>query len=382
LRRALAVLLALALPGGRAAGSPPAPPAEVAPIPVGLLVDVNSGTTLYARQPALRFVPASMAKVMTAYVAFEEIAAGRLAADRRFTVADATARQWNGRGTSLYLTAGAVVDADTLLHGIATVSANDAAVVLAEGYAGDVPRWCARMNAAAKALGMANSHFATPNGWPDDGATYVTARDLVTLGDALITRHPQLYRRYFGQKRMTWHGVTQQSHDPTIGVIAGADGIKTGHTDEAGYNFHGSAERDGRRLIMVVAGAHSEAERAAASRALLEWGFSAWRARPLFAAGRSVAEARVQDGDARAVPLIANRAVAAVLPRGKVGPIALTVTYQGPLVAPIAKGAKVAELEIRTPDAPASRLPLFAGVSVGKAGPIDRLINGLAGWFS
>lgn len=382
MRRLLAALLVLALPAGQAAGSPPAPPAELARVPVGLLVDVNSGQTLYARQPDLRFLPASIAKVMTVYVAFEEMAAGRLPAAQPFTVAEATARQWNGRGSSLYLKGGKVVDADTLLHGIATVSANDAAVVLAEGYAADVTRWCALMNAQARRLGLANSHFATPNGWPDGGATYVTARDLVTLGEALITRHPNLYHRYFGLQRMTWDGVTQPSHNPILGIVPGADGIKTGHTNEAGFNFLGSAERGGRRLIMVVAGAQSEEERADASRALLEWGFSAWQARPLFAADAPVAEARVQEGDARGVPLVANRAVAAVIPTGTQGPIALKVIYKGPLVAPIAKGAQVAELEIRTAVGPPGRVPLFAGKTVGRAGPIDRLVNGLAGLFS
>lgn len=377
-----AVLFVLALIAGPVAAGTPAPPPEMANVPVGLLVDVNSGRTLYAREPDRRFLPASTTKVMTAFVAFEEMAKGRLTATQPFTVRNDTARLWNGRGTSLYLKAGTVIDAGTLLHGIATVSANDASVVLAEGYAADVGRWCALMNAQAQRLGMTNSHFATPNGWPDQGATYVSARDLVTLGEAMITRHPQLYRRYFGQKRTTWNGVTQESHDPTVGVVRGADGIKTGHTNEAGYNFLGSAERDGRRLIMVVAGAHSEAERASASRALLEWGFTEWRTRPLFAANKTIAQARVQGGDARQVPLVANRAVAAVLPKGEAGPITLKVTYDGPLVAPIAKGAKVAELEIGTGEGPPSRLPLFAGSAVGKAGPIDRLINGVAGLLS
>jgi D-alanyl-D-alanine carboxypeptidase (penicillin-binding protein 5/6) len=382
LRRSLAVLSALALVSASAAAGTPAPPPDFAPIPVGLLVDVNSGRTLYARNPDQRFLPASTAKVMTAFVAFEEMAKRRLAAGQPFTVRSETALAWKGRGTSLYLKGGAVLDTDALLHGIATVSANDASVVLAEGYAGDIARWCALMNAQARRLGMTGSHFATPNGWPDQGATHVTARDLVRLGEAMITRHPQLYRHYFGQKRMTWDGVTQQSHDPTVGVVRGADGIKTGHTNEAGYNFLGSAERDGRRLIMVVAGASSEAERAAASRALLEWGFAEWQSRPLFAPNRTVAEARVQGGDARRVPLVADRAIAAVAPRGETGPIALTLTYNGPLLAPIAKGAKIAELEIRTSDGATSRLPLFAKVAVAKAGPIDRLINGVAGLFS
>jgi D-alanyl-D-alanine carboxypeptidase (penicillin-binding protein 5/6) len=382
LRKTLAVILALALPAGQAAANPPAPPAEVAGVPIGLLVDVNSGQTLYAREPNRRFLPASTAKVMTAYVALEEMAKGRLAPGRRFAVKDATARTWNGRGTSLYLKAGAVLDTDTLLHGIATVSANDAAVVLAEGYAGDVPRWCALMNGAAQRLGMRGSHFATPNGWPDQGATYVTAHDLATLGEALITRHPVQYRHYFGQKRMTWDGVTQQSHDPTVGVVPGADGIKTGHTNEAGYNFLGSAERDGRRLIMVIAGARTEAERASASRALLEWGFAEWRSRPLFRKGAIVAAARVQDGAAREVPLVADRAVAAVLPTGAPGPITLRLAYRGPLIAPVAKGAEVARLEIRTGDGTGSSLPLFAAQSVAKAGAFERLVNGVTGFFS
>lgn len=380
--RSFAALLVLASLAAPAAAGQPAPPVELASVPVGLLVDVGSGRTLYAKEADRRFLPASMTKVMTVYVALEEMAGKRLDPARPFTVAAPTALEWNGRGSSMYVKAGEVLDTDALLRGIATVSANDASVVLAEGYAGDVPRWSALMNAQARRLGMTGSHFATPNGFPDGGATYVTARDLVTLGEALITRHPDAYRRYFGQRSMARGNVILLNHDPTLGIVQGADGIKTGHTNEAGYNFLGSAERDGRRLIMVVGGAKSVAERAAASRALLEWGFAAWQARPLFNANRAVAQARVQNGDARRVPLVAGRAVSAVLPRGEAGPIALTVSYQGPLVAPIAKGAQLAELEIRAGDGPPSRVPLFAGASVAEAGPFDRLINGLAGLFS
>lgn len=382
LRTFPAILLVPALIAAPAVAGLPTPPKEVAAVPVALLVDVNSGRTLYARNPDKRFLPASTTKVMTAFVAFEEIAARRLSADRRFVVSAPTARQWNGRGTSMYLKAGDQVSADALLRGIATASANDASVVLAESHAGDVPRWCAMMNRAAAALGMANSHFATPNGWPDQGATYVTARDLVTLGQATITRHPQMYRTYFGQKQMTWNGVTLTSHDPTVGVVRGADGIKTGHTNEAGYNFLGSAEREGRRLIMVIAGATSEASRAQASRALLEWGFAEWRERPLFAAGKPVAKARVQAGTAREVPLVADRAVAATLAKNGSQAVSLRLHYRGPLIAPIAKGAQVAELEIVAGEGPPSRIPLYAAVSVDKAGPLDRLVNGVMGLFS
>lgn len=360
----------------------PSSPRETAAIPVTLLVDLGSGQVLTARQPDLSFVPASMAKVMTAYVAFEEMAAGRLTGDRKFTVGDATARQWRGRGTSLDLAAGQSVSTDTLLHGIATVSANDAAVVLAEGYAGTVPAWSSLMNAEARRLGMANSRFGSPNGWPDGGATYVSASDLTRLAQAMITRHPALYRRFFGRKRMLWNGKVLTSHDPTVGVVPGADGIKTGFTREAGYNFLGSAERDGRRLVMVVAGAKSEAQRTAAARALLEWGFSAWDARPLFAAHAPVARAQVQGGNAREVPLVANSAVYAVLPKDGNEPVSLRVVYQGPLVAPIAKGATIAQLEVRVGGGQPGRVPLQAGRAVTKAGFFDRIINGVMGFIS
>ena len=165
-------------------------------------------------------------------------------------------------------------------------------------------------------------------------------------------------------------------------MFAGADGIKTGHTNEAGYNFLGSAQRDGRRLISVVAGASSEAERANASRALLEWGFSAWDARQLFRQGAPIAEARVQGGDAGRIALIAGGAVHASFPKGNPGAISLQLVYKGPLVAPIEKGAEVAELRIITGAGEVGRVPLLAMRAVGKAGPIDRLWNGLAGIFS
>ena len=379
---AMGLLTALALLAGAARAELPKPPAETAQLPVMLLVDLGSGQVLAARRPDLSFVPASVTKVMTVAVALREIEAGRLAPDRTFTVSPQTAARWSGKGTSLYVKAGDRLSADTLLHAIATVSANDASIVLAEGYAGSVARWAALMNAEARRLGMTHSRYATPNGWPDGGRTYVSAGDLVRLSRELLVRHRVGYHRYFGQRRMTWGGRTQQSHDPVTGVVAGADGIKTGFTREAGYNFLGSAERDGRRLVMVVAGAKSEAERAAASRALLEWGFSAWQKRALFGAGEVVASARVQQGDARRVPLRAPAAIHASIPAGTRPGIRLRVVYKGPLVAPVAKGAHVADLEIAVAGMAPSRVPLVAGKAVGTAGPFDRLLNGLMGLLS
>ena len=371
-------VLAAAVPSAVPASLPP--PREAEAVPVALLVDPGSGQALLARQADLRFVPASMAKVMTAYVAFELISQGKMRPEATYRVAPGTAARFAASGASLNLRDGESVSADMLLKGLTTVSANDAAVVLAEGHAGSVAAWCGLMNAEARRLGLSDSHFATPNGWPDGGKTYVSARDMVRLGEALIYRHPQLYRRYFGRKAIDWPRASGRNHDPVVGVVAGADGIKTGHTNEAGYNFLGSAERDGRRLLLVVAGGKSIDDRAAASRALLEWGFAEWETLPLFAAAANVGEARVQNGASRRVALTAPYAIHALQPRGQGGKTApaLRLIYQGPLVAPIAKGQKVAELEVASPGMPAGRVPLYAAESVAVAGPLDRLANGLA----
>lgn len=370
-------LVAAAMAGP--ANAQPLPPSEAAGIPVALLVDTGSGRELLARQPDRRFAPASMTKVMTAQVAFRELRSGRLRRDAVLTVPAALAREWNGKGTSLFLRAGDRVSVDTLISAITTVSANDAAVMLAQAHAGSIAGWTALMNQEAHRLGMAGSRFATPNGWPDQGATHVTARDLVRLSRSLIGEYPAEYRRYFGKRSFTYNGVEQRNRDPVTGFVAGADGIKTGHTNEAGYNFLGSAQRGQVRLVMVVGGARSEAERAAASRALLEWGFAAWDRRSLFDAGQPVARARVQDGEQLHVPLVSPVPLHATFVRGAAPKITLTLRYRGPLRAPLAKGQQVAELEIRTADGGTSSVPLYTDCAVGKAGPLDRIVNGLYG---
>ena len=361
---------------------PPAPPPEIAKLPVVLLVDLGSGQVLYARNPGKRFLPASMTKVMTAYVAFEEMAKGRLNRQALLTVKPQIAAQWSGKGTSMYLEAGEKVSVDNLLHGIMTASANDASVVLAEGHGGGIKGWTYLMNQAARQLDMTGSHFASANGWPDGGKTYVTANDLARLASATIRDFPQDYARYSGHTSFKWHDRMLYSHDPVTGVVEGADGIKTGFTNEAGYNFLGSAERDRRRLVMVVGGARSEAERAEASRALLEWGFAEWRARPLFAAGAQIAKAEVQGGRAPAVALTSEYPIHATVPRASKEPIRLRVVYQGPIKAPIAKGQQVAELEIQEGTTPVGRVPLVAAEAVGKGSAIDRLISGFMNLFS
>jgi D-alanyl-D-alanine carboxypeptidase (penicillin-binding protein 5/6) len=375
--------LVLALPASAAsAASIPVPPPEVAPIPVSLLVDLGSGQVLEQRHPDTPFLPASVTKVMTAYVAFEEIGAGRLSLERTFQERPETEKEWFAKGTNMYITVKDRPTARDLLHGIMTASANDAAIVLGEGYAGSVDGWTAKMNDAARRLGMTRSHYHTPNGWMDDGHTYVTASDLVRLADAMITRYPDLYREFSGHKHWFWRDVSMRSHDPTVGVVPGADGIKTGYTREAGYNFLGTAERGGRRLVMVLAGSPLPKVRDAAARALLEWGFAAWDTRHLFDQGQTVTLAKVQGGDARSLPLVANREVHATIPRGSKPGITLAVHYRGPIVAPVRKGEQVGELEIRVAGLAPGHVPLYAGRDVGKAGAWDRLVNGFLNFFA
>lgn len=376
--------LVLALPASAMAATTPipTPPAELARIPVSLLVDLGSGQVLEQRHPDTPFLPASVTKVMTAYVAFEEIGAGRLSLDRRFAERPETEREWFAKGTNMYLTVKDRPTTRDLLHGIMTASANDAAVVLGEGYAGSVDAWAAKMNDAARRLGMTRSHYNTPNGWMDEGNTYVTASDLVRLADAMITRYPALYREFSGHKRWFWRDVSMRSHDPTVGVVPGADGIKTGYTREAGYNFLGTAERGGRRLVMVLAGSPLPKVRDDAAKALLEWGFAAWDTRHLFDQGQTVAQAKVQGGDARSLPLVANREVHATIPRGSRPDVTLAVRYRGPVVAPIRKGQQVGELEIRVAGLAPGYVPLYAGRDVGTAGTLDRLVNGFLNLFA
>ncbi|HVR89663.1 MAG TPA: D-alanyl-D-alanine carboxypeptidase family protein [Novosphingobium sp.] len=386
LRYLLPALLGIALPAQAAAPPDNASAAPEYPsasdVPVVLLVDLGSGQTLFRRNETQRFLPASVAKAMTALVAFELIEQGRLREDRRIAVRPETIAIWRGRGTTMPLSATDRPTVNELLYGVTIVSANDGAVVLAEGAAGNVAAWCGLMNRTAQRIGMTQSHFATPNGWPDGGRTYVSARDLAILSDELIGKHPKLYRRYFGRTEMTWNGVTQKNHDPTLGIVSGADGIKTGHTYEAGFNFLGSAQRGERRLVLVIAGTKHSHSRANAARELLEWGFAAWDSRPLVGTGQRVGEAQVQGGDVRHVALIAPRSFALALPKGQYPNVTTRIRYNGPLKAPIAKGATVAGLEVEIDGQPPHTLPLVAASGVGTAGPLDRLVNGLAGLFS
>lgn len=350
--------------------------------PVAMLVDITSGQVLHARNPDRRFMPASVTKVMTLYLAFELIEQGRLDPAQVFTMSPVVAREWRRKGSTMFLDAGERVRVDDLLLGIANVSANDGAAVLGEGQAGSVAAWTLAMNDTARGIGMSGSHFGTPNGFPDEGRTFTTANDLVRLARALITRHPDKFGYYIGRAGFDYKGIAQVNHDPLIGHVAGADGIKTGFTNESGFSYLGTARRNGQRLVLVLAGVENGHLRARLARAYMEWGFTAFEHRRLFAPGQAVGEARVQNGDARSLALVGKGAVAVNLPRGSAGKLAATIRYEGPLRAPIAAGQEIAVLEVTAPGTAPARIPLYAAEAVGVAGPFDRIINAVAGLFS
>lgn len=355
---------------------------RAAEAPVALLVDLTNGQVLHAHNPDRRFMPASVTKVMSLYLAFELIEAGKLDPAQVFSMSPAIARDWRRTGSTMFLDAGERVRVDDLLLGIANVSANDGAAVLAEGQAGSIAAWVSEMNRTARLLGMSGSHFGTPNGWPDEGRTFTTARDLVTLAQALTARHPDKFGYYIGRLGFDYKGIAQINHDPMIGKVAGADGIKTGFTNESGFSYLGTAKRKGQRLALVLAGVENSRLRGRLARAYIEWGFSAFERRRLFDAGAIVGSARVQNGDARSVALKAAGPVTINLPRGSTAALTATIRYDGPLRAPLAAGDEVAILEVAATGAPPARIPLYAAEEIGMAGPLDRIINAIAGIVS
>ncbi|MEH3104624.1 MAG: D-alanyl-D-alanine carboxypeptidase [Sphingomonas phyllosphaerae] len=377
-----AAVVALAMPAVAAA------PQFDTPAPVAFLEDLSSGAVLFARDADRRMPPASMAKMMTVYTAFEMIKRGDLKLDTEFEVRPETWQKWHGpkAGSTMFLSSGERVSVANLLYGIVTLSGNDACIVLAEGISGTEQAFVERMNEDAAKLGLKNSHFGTANGWPDGGVTYVTARDLATLAAATIQQHPKLYKQFYSRRDFTWgktmgagQAITQANRDPLLGRVAGADGLKTGHTEEAGYGFTGSAEQNGRRLVMVLAGLTSFNQRASESVRFMEWGFRAWQAKPVVKAGREVGTATVQLGSAREVKLVAPKDLTVTIPSGSRPKLAAKIVYDGPIKAPIKQGAHIADLVVSSPGLPEQRMPLVAGGDVGEAGFFGRAWQGLFG---
>lgn len=378
---AVSALVLAAMPATAAA------PTFDTPAPVAYMVDMSSDAVLYSKDADRRMPPASTAKMMTVYVVFDMIKKGQLKPDQQFTMSPETWRKWHSQGSTMFLKANESVSVDNLLKGIVTLSGNDACIVMAEGISGTEQAFTDRMNEMAKKLGLTNSHFGTANGWPDNGVTYVSARDLAKLAEATIRDFPDLYKRYYSLPNFTWgtqmngSAIDQANRDPLLGVVPGADGLKTGHTDESGYSFVGSAIQNGRRLVMVAAGFTTYNQRRDESIKFMNWGFRAWQSRQIVAKGRQVTTAEVQLGSSSSVGLVAADNLNMTVPSGTTPNTNAKVVYDGPLKAPIKAGDHVADLIVTSPGMPDQRFPLVADKDVGQAGFFGRAWTGLKQLF-
>jgi serine-type D-Ala-D-Ala carboxypeptidase (penicillin-binding protein 5/6) len=358
-----------------------AKPAFDSQAPIAYMVDLSSGAVLFDKQSDRQIPPASMAKMMTAYVVFDMVKQRKLRLDTQYAVTPEIWKQWNNQGSTMFLKSGEIVTVENLLHGTVTLSGNDASITLATGISGSEANFVREMNLTAKRLGMKSTRFGTANGWPDEGRTVTTARDLALLARRTITDFPDLYAKFYGQKEFKWGGVIQPDRNPILGKVAGADGLKTGHTDEAGYCFTGSAVQKGRRLLMVVAGLDSYNGRITESTNFMNWGFSAWTSKPLFKKGAEIGVVPVQLGSDRYLKLTATQNMAVTLPADKAQGYKLFLRYKGPVKAPIGKGDVVADLVVKLADGSEQVTPLIAPQNVAEAGFFGRVRNGFLSLF-
>lgn len=329
-----------------------------------ILYDVGSGTVLYQRNADAPMPPASMAKLMTMAVVFEALRDGSLSMEDEFVISENAWRNGGApSGTStMFAELGSEIAVSDLMRGVIVQSGNDAAIAIAEGMAGSEEAFAARMNDAAPRIGLTGSVFRNATGLPDP-AQFVTARDLAILATYIITEFPEYYPIY-AERSFTWNGITQSNRNPLLGLDIGADGVKTGFTEESGYGLVGSAVRDGRRLVAVINGAESTAQRREEMVALLEWGFTGFTRLTLFDAGEIVAHAEVFGGSDKTVPLATGRQIDVLVPDGAAGRIEAVAAYRGPIAAPIAAGEAIAEIRVTFDGEPLANAPLVAAAAV------------------
>ena len=309
--------------------------------------------------------PASLSKLMTAEVVFNELKQGRLKPTGEFNV---SVNAWRRGGapshtSSMFMPINSKVSIDNLLHGVIIQSANDACIVLAEGISGNESAFAELMTKRARELGLTKSTFGNSNGLPDP-RQLMTARELARLAAHIIQTYPEYYK-YYGEREFTWNRIRQFNRNPLLAMNIGADGMKTGFTKEAGYGLVGSAVQNGMRLIVVVNGLRSEKERADEAKKLLEWGFHNFQSNLLFVDGQELAYAKVYGGAKGHVPLVAGRAVRLMVPRGIRERIIARAVYTGPVRAPVQEGRKIGVLKVWRGDIVALEVPLQAAESIG-----------------
>ncbi|MFV0474764.1 MAG: serine hydrolase [Pikeienuella sp.] len=333
-----------------------------------MVVDMTSGAVLLEKNPDKPLPPASMSKLMTLDLVFEALQSGRLTLNETFPVSE---KAWKMGGSRMFVRAGERVAISDLLRGVVVQSGNDACVVLAEGLAGSEEAFARRMNERAKELGMNGSHFINSTGWPAPDHR-MTVRDLMTLVDRMVNVFPEYYP-VFSETEFEWDGVKQRNRNPLLYLDLGADGLKTGHTEEAGYGLTGSAVRDGRRIGFVLAGLPSLEARSQEAERIVTWAFREFRTDKVASAGQIVGAADVWIGAEATVPLAPERDIVATAPWSGVAEVKATIRYDGPVPAPIAAGDRIGELVIEAPGLAPVSTPLVAAAAVAKGGLSTRV---------
>jgi serine-type D-Ala-D-Ala carboxypeptidase (penicillin-binding protein 5/6) len=333
-----------------------------------ILMDADTHTILFEKNADALMPPASMSKLMTIVMVMDRLADGSLKMEDTFPVSEAA---WRMQGSKMFVELGAQIPVADLLRGIIVQSGNDACVVVAEGIGGDEQTFARMMTERARQIGLTHSVFRNSSGWPDPEHV-MTARDLAILSDYIITRHKQYYSM-FAEIDFTWHGIKQGNRNPLLYSFPGADGLKTGHTEEAGYGLVGSAVRDGRRLIVVVTGMESDRKRGIEAARLLTLGFGEFDNYTLVKAGQKVEDADVWLGSVKKVPLVAAREVKLTLPRAARKELKAKLVYQAPLPAPLEKGAEAGVINFTAPGMAPVSVPVVTGDEVEKLSFLSKI---------
>jgi len=333
-----------------------------------LIIEAETGAVLLDKAADERIPPASMSKVMTAYIVFDMLKQGRAKLDDELPVSE---RAWRTQGSKMFVPIGARIKIADLLRGMIVQSGNDACVVLAEGLAGSEEAFVELMNRKAQQIGLTNSHFADVDGLPNPDH-WMSARDLATLALRTIKDFPEYYH-YYGEKDYNFNNINQGNRNPLLYKDMGADGLKTGHTEEAGYSLLASVHRDKRRIILVLGGLPSMKARAQEGERLTEWAFREFNDYQLFSAGEKVDDAEIWLGTEAKVALTVGRDLVVTLPRKSRKDMKVTVTYDKPVPAPVKKGQEIGKVSVTAPDVAAIEAPLFAAADVDRMGPFGRM---------
>ena len=369
-----AVALALLFAGVASA----APPSFQTTAKQAILMDFDTGAVLYAKNADTPMFPASMTKIMTSILVFDELRAGRLQLDSTFRVSE---NAWRKGGSKMFVRVKDDIKVEDLLRGIIVQSGNDASIVVAEGLAGSEETFGVQMTERAREIGLQDTVFRNATGWPDpDHVT--SARDLAKLAAYLIREYPDFYS-YYSEKEFTYgksldgKPITQGNRNPLLYKSVGADGLKTGHTEASGFGLTASAIRGDRRLVMVINGLNSVRARSSESERLINWGFQVFDNYPLFQAGETVENAKVWLGDAGTVPLVIEDELTITFPKSARRNMKVKVIYDSPIPAPFDAGMQVARLEVTAPDIEPIIRPLKTSQSVGQLAFFGRITSAI-----